>query len=640
MAVAQGELTVFGEKRFFREPGDAQGFGGAVSLIRVLRIRPRAVLHGLHAGVQHVVERGVRAVPHGLGAFENVRKRLLARLLFLPAFADFEALGKLHHHPDVASGFTRRQYHLMPPLRAAFGVAVKAPFFKDHRDRQNQVGDLGREGRIGVCDHHKVFGFARGFEPVVRVRRGLEDIDDLRPHKVDRAVFKTAQKAHHGFAQNRVQGSCGQIPETFGLLFMRFVADEHIGREPVRERTHFTGRAAGRGLTGERKCAVTRAGLLVGEKMQGVDLFVYPHTAHVLVHTHAPEGEDVTLLVAEGVGQMHELFLEGFERLVGIALGEFGDEVQGIGFKTTLIFFKGDVPVAARGLLLLNDLTGLAALADGFFRGERNLELLCLRVFFGFKGKLRSGAHAVADINGTRSKDAVFRDEVLVIGLAAHDFAGNVIQNRKIGVGLKDDFGVGHVRRHVRRRRQIDDAGVLVRELAVRDAAPEDGVGFSHVVAPEHHRVALFNIGVDVAGFVNAEGLIKAHNGGSHTEARIRVNVVGAEPGLHEFTGAVRFRNRVLAGTDDGDAFRTLCLVGAAQLFLHFVESLFPAHRLKAPVLVEFAVLLTHQGLREAVLAVENLGVEVTLNAVKTAVHRGFGVTLGGHDAAVEGADL
>ena len=143
MAVAQGELTVFGEKRFFREPGDAQGFGGAVSLIRVLRIRPRAVLHGLHAGVQHVVERGIRAVPHGLGAFENVRKRLLARLLFLPAFADFEALGKLHHHPDVASGFTRRQHHLMPPLRAAFGVAVKAPFFKDHRDRQNQVGDLG-----------------------------------------------------------------------------------------------------------------------------------------------------------------------------------------------------------------------------------------------------------------------------------------------------------------------------------------------------------------------------------------------------------------------------------------------------------------------------------------------------------------
>ena len=179
-----------------------------------------------------------------------------------------------------------------------------------------------------------------------------------------------------------------------------------------------------------------------------------------------------------------------------------------------------------------------------------------------------------------------------------------------------------------------------MRELAVGDAAPEDGVGFGHVVAPEHHRVALFNIGVDVAGFVNAEGLIKAHNGGSHTEARIRVNVVGAEPSLHEFTGAVRFRNRVLAGTDDGDAFRTLCVVGAAQLFLHFVESYFPAHRLKAPVLVEFAVLLTHQGLREAVLAVENLGVEVTLNAVKTAVHRGFGVTLGGHDAAVEGADL
>ena len=71
----------------------------------------------------------------------------------------------------------------------------------------------------------------------------------------------------------------------------------------------------------------------------------------------------------------------------------------------------------------------------------------------------------------------------------------------------------------------------------------------------------------------------------------------------------------------------------------HFAEGRFPRYGLKAAGLVEFAVLHAHQGLSKTVLAVHDLGVEITLYAVEAAVHRGFRVSLGGNDAAVAHAD-
>ena len=93
-------------------------------------------------------------------------------------------------------------------------------------------------------------------------------------------------------------------------------------------------------MAGEREGAIAGTALLGGEQMQSVDLFVHPHAAHVLVDTHAPEGEDVALGVAIDVCQSNELLLETFEGFVRIALGELGNEVKRIGFKSALEFFK------------------------------------------------------------------------------------------------------------------------------------------------------------------------------------------------------------------------------------------------------------------------------------------------------------
>ena len=281
-----------------------------------------------------------------------------------------------------------------------------------------------------------------------------------------------------------------------------------------------------------------------------------------------------------------------------------------------------------------------AALAAGFGRRERDLELLGLGVLFSLKGVLVRGTHAVADVDGAGRKDAVLADEVGVVGLAADDFAGEIVGDGEIGVGLEDDLDVGHARGEIGVRREVHDARFLVRELAVGDAAPEHGVRFGHVVAPEHHRVALFDVAVDVGRFIDAEGLIKAHHGRGHAKACVGVDVVAAETGLHELARHVGFGNRVLARAHDRNALGALLFIDAAELALHLVEGLLPGDGFELAVFVVLAVGAAHQRLREAVLTVEDLGVEVALDAVEAAVDRRIGVALGGDDTPVEGAYL
>ena len=125
---------------------ELERFGRAVAAAGVLGVGPGVLFGFGHARKEHVKERGVRADAHFLGLFDHARQGLLAArdLLFAPAFVNLEALGELHHHGDVAHGFAHGLHHLRPGLSAAFGVAVKAPLFKDHGRRKDQVGDLRR----------------------------------------------------------------------------------------------------------------------------------------------------------------------------------------------------------------------------------------------------------------------------------------------------------------------------------------------------------------------------------------------------------------------------------------------------------------------------------------------------------------
>ena len=75
------------------------------------------------------------------------------------------------------------------------------------------------------------------------------------------------------------------------------------------------------------------------------------------------------------------------------------------------------------------------------------------------------------------------------------------------------------------------------------------------------------------------------------------------------------------------------------DLLGHDVESLVPGDRRELAVLVVLAIFHAQQRLRQAILAILDLGEEVTLDAVEATVDRRFRVTLRGDDAAILGAD-
>ena len=65
--------------------------------------------------------------------------------------------------------------------------------------------------------------------------------------------------------------------------------------------------------------------------MDHVRLLVDPGTAVMLVEAHGPEGDHLAVGVDVQVGELLEFVLELVQRLVRVALGELGHEIQCIG---------------------------------------------------------------------------------------------------------------------------------------------------------------------------------------------------------------------------------------------------------------------------------------------------------------------
>ena len=97
------------------------------------------------------------------------------------------------------------------------------------------------------------------------------------------------------------------------------------------------------------------------KEMDGVDQFIDPNASLMLVKAHAPEAEDVVLLVDVDVSKVLKFLLEVFQAFVRVALSDLCREVQGVGFNALLEVFKRDAPVS----------TGFAALLSlfDFFAG-------------------------------------------------------------------------------------------------------------------------------------------------------------------------------------------------------------------------------------------------------------------------------
>ena len=165
-------------------------------------------------------------------------------------------------------------------------------------------------------------------------------------------------------------------------------------------------------------------------------------------------------------------------------------------------------------------------------------------------------------------------------------------------------------------------------------------MSLGHVIAPQNHCVAFFDVGVVVSRLVDTEYLIETNHGTCHAETCVRIKVVGTPAGFHEFAGSISFRNGVLAAAEDSHACRSFFFVNTFELVSHFGEGFVPCHRFELTVLIEFTVGATHQRLCQTILTVKDLGIEITFNTVQTSVNRCIGVALSGNHTAVFNADL
>jgi hypothetical protein len=230
-------------------------------------------------------------------------------------------------------------------------------------------------------------------------------------------------------------------------------------------------------------------------------------------------------------------------------------------------------------------------------------------------------------------------DELLVDSTLGDDLAGDVVEDGKIGLGLEDDFLVRQIGGAIAEGGEVDHPIIGVGQTFVGDPRPQHRVHLRHVGAPQHHRVGELDIVVAARRLIDAKGLDKAGDCRGHAVTGVGVDVVGAPTGFEQLDGGVTLLDGVLSRPHDPHSGGPQLTVDPLELSLHLVEGPLPADGDEVAVLGELAVLHPHQWLREAILAVEDLGIGIALDTEQPPVDRVFAVALDGHHPALVGGD-
>ncbi|MNZ60499.1 hypothetical protein D3C78_785700 [compost metagenome] len=523
----------------------------------------------------------------------------LGQQLLGPDFLDLEALGKLHQLPQVRTRFIRSLHQLVPEVGTPLGVAVGAFLFHPHRRRQDQVGSHGGHRRVGIGNHDEVVRVAVARIAFLRqVGAGLHVVVHHHPVGIELAVLEHAVLLHGVVARLGGNGAGRQLPQLFGGLAVLGVGDHHVGGQAVREGAHLARRAAGRRLARQGERAVAGRGDLSGQQVDVVDQVVGPGPARVLVEAHGPERHDLAIRVG--------IQLRQCQQAVGRHAGHLRRVLQG---------------VSRDELGKLLERRGLGAVGIGGVLGR-----LLQRVL---------GTQAVAYVGIAHLEIAVLGHEVLVHTPCRDDVVGDVVQYHQVGLGLESQLQIGQLVRAMLERGQHGHLHIGRAQAAVRHTGPEHRVHLRHVRAPEHEGIGGFDVVIAAHGLVHAESAHETRHGRCHAVARIRVDVVGAKAALEQLGGGIAFPDRPLARTEHAHGCRPLVLDRFLELLGHDVEGHVPGHMLELAFLGVLAVLHAQHGLGQAVLAVHDLGQEIALDAVETAVHFRFRVALRGHHAVV-----
>ena len=255
----------------------------------------------------------------------------------------------------------------------------------------------------------------------------------------------------------------------------------------------------------------------------------------MLVEAHGPERHHLALGVRVQLGQLLEPVGRNARQLGGVFEGVGGDEL---------------------GVLLI--------------RHGLGTPWVC-RILGGFlQGML--GAQAITDVRIAQLEVAVLGHELLVHTPRGDDVVGNVVQDRQVGLRLEGQLNVCQFVRAMFKGGQHGHLDIRCTQAAIRHTRPEHRVHFRHVRTPEHKGVRGFDVVVAAHGLVHAEGAHEACHRRGHAVARIRIDVVGAEPGLEQLGRGIAFPDRPLARAEHAHAGRPLFLERLLELLGHHVE--------------------------------------------------------------------
>src|SRR6185369_4822356 len=95
------------------------------------------------------------------------------------------------------------------------------------------------------------------------------------------------------------------------------------------------------------------------------------------------------------------------------------------------------------------------------------------------------------------------------------------------------------------------DTGVF--QLVVDKAGEQHRVGFGHIGSPEDIGIPQVQVVIAAHRFIGAEGIHEGYDRRGHAEAGVGLQVVGADPPLHQLGGGVALVDGPLAGTVHGN---------------------------------------------------------------------------------------
>jgi len=246
-----------------------------------------------------------------------------------------------------------------------------------------------------------------------------------------------------------------------------------------------------------------------------VDKVVDPGAAYVLVETHRPTGHGLPLGIAQEPGNLADR--------VGRDAGEFFSIFRCVGVQECFVLLK-TYRLSLVGKRFVRFPTG--------FRSAAILKVVL---------------YAIADPCQPLFEGDMLLNKCLAYEPFFHDDMRHGIREGEVCVRLENSHDIcGLIAAAVQKGLQADDLDVGILVLPLHHPRVEDRMRLSKVRAPNKKGIGEFNIVVTPHRLIHAKGREETGHGRGHAEARIALDVVGANPRLHQFIDGVAFKDRCL----------------------------------------------------------------------------------------------